>query len=126
MVNDIVNSGFPAKPSAPSNAGRTVAAASTSGSDAASAATPAEQSAKPSAEQLQSAVHKLNDYVQNIQRTLSFSVDEDTGTTVVKVIDTETKEVVRQIPAEEMLSLAAAIDNALDKKTSNLFVKEQV
>jgi flagellar protein FlaG len=37
---------------------------------------------------------------------LQFSIDEESGETVVKVVDTETDEVIRQIPSEEMLALA--------------------
>ncbi len=42
-------------------------------------------------------------------RTLNFSVDEESGKPVVKVIDFETKEVIRQIPSEEVLTMAKAI-----------------
>ncbi len=71
--------------------------------------------------QLDAAVSKLNDFVQNVQRDLSFSVDKDTGQTVVKVYDVKTKEVIRQIPAEETLKLAASID----KQVAQLFIKEK-
>lgn len=71
--------------------------------------------------QLSAAVSKLNDYVQSVQRDLSFSVDKDTGQTVVKVYDAKTQEVIRQIPAEETLRLAASID----KQVSQLFIKEK-
>ncbi len=35
---------------------------------------------------------------------LEFSVDKETGTTIIKVLDVETGEVVRQIPPEEVLA----------------------
>jgi flagellar protein FlaG len=73
------------------------------------------------ATQLDAAVSKLNDYVQNVQRNLSFSVDKDTGETVIKVYDAETKEVIRQLPPDETLKLAAVID----KQVAHLFVKER-
>ena len=57
-------------------------------------------------ETLDAAVRDINDYVQRVQRTLQFSVDDDTGTTVVKVLDSQTDEVVRQFPPEEALALA--------------------
>ena len=56
--------------------------------------------------ELNAAVAHINDYVQNVQRTLQFSVDDNTGTTVVKVLDSETDEVIRQFPPEEALALA--------------------
>jgi flagellar protein FlaG len=115
MINEIVNNGFLAKSSSP--AGSTTSSAS----GAKPAQKAPEKAVEPSSEQLDAAVSKLNDYVQNVQRTLSFSVDKDTGTTVVKVIDTQTNELVRQIPTEQMLKLAAD----LDEQTANLFVKER-
>ncbi len=56
--------------------------------------------------QLKAAVLDINEYVQSIQRTLQFSIDDETGTTVVKVLDSSTQEVIRQFPPEEVLALA--------------------
>ncbi len=55
---------------------------------------------------LQVAVSQINDYVQNLQRNLQFTVDEESGKDVVTVIDSESKEVIRQLPSEEALALA--------------------
>jgi len=52
------------------------------------------------------AVARINDFVQVVQRDLRFSVDAATGRTVVKVVDAETDQVVRQIPADEILAIA--------------------
>ena len=57
-------------------------------------------------EKLKSAVVELNKAVQNMQRNLEFSVDDITGQTVVKVLDKETDEIIRQMPSEEVLKLA--------------------
>ncbi|MGO1462827.1 MAG: flagellar protein FlaG [Marinobacter sp.] len=57
-------------------------------------------------EGLDDAVSQLNDYVQNVQRDLQFEVDNDSGQTIVKVVDQETREVVRQIPDEVAVRLA--------------------
>jgi flagellar protein FlaG len=62
-----------------------------------------------SAEQLGQAVEDVNQFVNAQGRTLNFSVDEESGKPVVKVIDFETKEVIRQIPSEEVLTMAKAI-----------------
>ncbi len=56
--------------------------------------------------ELKAAVLDINEYVQSIQRTLRFSIDDETGTTVVKVLNSETQEVIRQFPPEEVLALA--------------------
>lgn len=81
-----------------------------------------------SAEDLDATVRKLSDYVQSVERSLRFSVDEDSGRTVVKVMDIETDEVIRQIPAEEALRLvrhiaASSEDGA--KSSQGFFVREQ-
>lgn len=41
---------------------------------------------------------------------LQFSVDDNSGTRVVRLIDSDTKEVIRQIPTEEMIKIAEHID----------------
>lgn len=58
---------------------------------------------------LRDKVAQLNDYMQNLNRSLQFSVDEDSGDTVVKVIDSDTDEVVRQIPSESILKIRNAV-----------------
>ncbi len=52
------------------------------------------------------AVRDINTYLQKVQRNLEFSVDKETNRVVVKVIDAESGEVVRQIPAESVLAMA--------------------
>ena len=61
-------------------------------------------------EQLEDAVNQLNDFLKPINSAVQFTLDDDTGQTVVKVIDTATKEVIRQVPSEEMLNIARALD----------------
>lgn len=56
--------------------------------------------------QLDDAVSKLNDYVQIVQRDLQFEVNNELGQTVVRVVDQETQEVIRQIPDEVAMRLA--------------------
>ena len=57
-------------------------------------------------ENVTEAVTRLNDYVQSVQRDLQFQLDDTSGKTIVTVIDTQTSEVVRQIPDEVALKLA--------------------
>ncbi|WP_375177771.1 flagellar protein FlaG [Marinobacter mobilis] len=56
--------------------------------------------------QLDNAVSKLNDFVQTVQRDLQFEVDNDLGQTIVRVVDQQTQEVIRQMPDEVALRLA--------------------
>ena len=50
--------------------------------------------------------------MQNQKRALHFSVDEGSGRTVIRVIDPETAEVIRQIPPEEVLNLARQLEGS--------------
>ena len=67
---------------------------------------PTEQ-AKPTEEELNKVVSNLNEFVQSVRRELQFSVDDDTGRYIVKVLNKETDEVVRQIPSEEVLAISS-------------------
>lgn len=60
--------------------------------------------------QVKDAVNKVNEMVGGLARGLEFSVDDETNIRVVKVVDTESKEVIRQIPSEEILHIAEALD----------------
>ncbi|NMG17466.1 flagellar protein FlaG [Aromatoleum bremense] len=62
------------------------------------------------ADELREALDTINEVVHVHAANLSFSVDEDTRITVVKLIDSETDEVLRQIPSEEALQIAKALD----------------
>lgn len=88
-------------------------------SDAQSAAN--KETEKPgSTEQLTAAIEQANDFIKPFNGSLQFQIDKDTGTTVVKVIDVDTKEVIKQIPSEDMLNLAKALN-----QFKGLLVKQQ-
>lgn len=77
---------------------------------------PGEQKRKasqPTNEVLEQTVNKLNEFARSYQRSLDFSVDEASNRTVIKVINTETGEVVRQIPPEEVLELARNLESQM-------------
>ena len=61
-------------------------------------------------EDVANAVKATNEFVGSINDALQFSIDDETGKTIVKVIDTNTKEVIKQIPSEEMIAIAKALD----------------
>lgn len=58
------------------------------------------------AEQVSAAVAQMNEYIQTTQRDLHFSIDKESGETIVKVLDRQTQEVIRQIPDDVFLKLA--------------------
>lgn len=66
------------------------------------------------AQDVNTAVREINDYVQNLQRELNFSYDKSAGRTVIKVTDSDGK-VIRQIPPDEALALARHLRDVLDK-----------
>jgi len=61
-------------------------------------------------EAVAAAVQSANAYMQSVSSSLEFSLDDASGRTVVKVVDTETEEVLRQFPSEEMLAISKSID----------------
>lgn len=62
------------------------------------------------ATEISKAVSAINSYVQSLRRDLQFTIDEATDRPIVKVIDSETNEVIRQIPSEEVLALARSLE----------------
>ena len=61
-------------------------------------------------EQVQQAMEDVRNAIAPVAQDLLFSIDEDTGKTIVKVVDASTDEVIRQIPSEEIISIAKALD----------------
>lgn len=58
---------------------------------------------------LDAAVKKLNELVAPALQTVQFTMDEETDRVVVKVVDTETQKVLRQIPNEEVLAFSKTL-----------------
>jgi flagellar protein FlaG len=73
--------------------------------------TPAPPAQQPTAQQLQEAIQAMQRVVQPKASALQFSVDSASGTTVVKIVDGETGDVIRQIPSEEVLQVAQSIEH---------------
>jgi flagellar protein FlaG len=70
---------------------------------------------------VEDAVKRLADFVAPTNSEINFSIDEESGVRVVKILDSQSKEVLRQFPSEEAIQLAQALD-----KLQGLFVKEKV
>lgn len=87
---------------------------------AASEVQPQKKTGAEAEKELNDAVKTTNRFMQALSQNLQFSVDKDTNTTVVKLVDTQTKDVIRQIPSEEMLSIAKALD-----KLQGLLIKDK-
>ena len=64
-----------------------------------------------SASEVRNAANDINNALQTLTSSnLQFSVDNDTGQTIVRVVNVDTKEVIRQIPNEEAVAIAKSID----------------
>lgn len=72
------------------------------------------------------AVSRINDHVRPLNRDILFSVDDGTDRTIIRVLDTETQEVIREIPAKEVLALAKYLrESAPNEQADGLIIKAQ-
>lgn len=78
------------------------------------------QSAKQNSLSVEQAVDRLKQFVATSDAEINFAVDNTSGVQIVKIVDRNTKDVIRQIPSEEAISLAMALD-----KLQGLFVRER-
>lgn len=70
--------------------------------------------------ELKQRVDELNAAMKQHGSSVQFSIDDDSGRTIVKVVDTDTDTVLRQYPSKEMLAISKQID-----KFQGMFVKTQ-
>jgi flagellar protein FlaG len=61
---------------------------------------------------LDEAVGNINKSLKAAGQGVEFSIDDDSKRLVVKVVDQETREVLRQMPSVEALEIAKALDRA--------------
>ncbi|WP_200763833.1 flagellar protein FlaG [Nitrosophilus alvini] len=59
---------------------------------------------------IKKSIEDLNKKMSMLNSQLKIETDEDTGIQVVKIIDSETKEVIRQLPPDVVLKIAKYID----------------
>jgi len=67
------------------------------------------QQEKLNEEELINAIESANDSIQLYNRRLQFSIHEGTKEIMVKVIDTKTDKVIREIPNEKILDMVAKL-----------------
>ena len=63
-------------------------------------------------EQLEQMAQQLQDFMGEMNRSLQFKVDEDSGRDVIKVLDKNSGEVIKQYPSEEVLSLVSKLSES--------------
>ena len=115
-VNQISNHLSP--PLAAPTSGRTAppAGANPASDVAAAAAAPAQSAAKAppatGSDEVRKAAQQVNAALKaTASSDLQFSVEGDNKDVVVRVVDSQTKELIRQIPSEEMVAISKAMDN---------------
>jgi len=64
------------------------------------------QASQPTQEVIAKTAKQMESFVQSMGRELNFSVDQASGYSVVRVINPQTGEVIRQLPSEELLKIA--------------------
>jgi|GEM_PF-1291077 flagellar protein FlaG len=69
------------------------------------------ESEEISAQKLQHLTEAVDSYMSSLGVNLKFNIDERTDTVQVEVRDPETDKLIRKIPGDEMLDLAASIEN---------------
>jgi len=69
------------------------------------------KSAPPTPAQLQSAVDNINRAMRQNNSNVEFSIDKDTRQSVVRVVDSQSGDVIRQFPSEEVMAIAREIDH---------------
>jgi flagellar protein FlaG len=68
------------------------------------------KSEEPSSKSIETAVSEINNYVEKFSTKISFSIDAESERPMIIVKDSETGEVIRQIPAKELLSLSEKME----------------
>ncbi|WP_147070331.1 flagellar protein FlaG [Sulfuriferula plumbiphila] len=84
---------------------------------------PAQEPSKPApvdAAELKHALDAINKFLKPITSNIEFSIDPDSGRTLVKIVDTETNTVIRQTPSKEVLAIAKELD-----KLQGLLIREK-
>lgn len=105
---------------APGNAATPSSNSPSRGAPAAAGANAGNEGRAPARDAVEKAVGKLNENPQFTAQGLRFSIDEESGKTVVKIVDSETQEILRQIPSADALALAHSID-----KMQGLLLREK-
>jgi flagellar protein FlaG len=75
---------------------------------------------------LDKAIAELQDFVDGLGRSLSFRRDESIEKSVITVRDTQTNQVVRQIPSEEVVAISRQIREEMMEMRAGLLMDKTV
>jgi len=73
-----------------------------------------------SRDEITNAVSRLEKFVAPNQSDINFTLDESSGLQIVKIVDRKTQEIIRQMPSEDAVALAQALD-----KLQGLLIKDK-
>lgn len=99
----------------------------TSSTDAPASAREASSAKAEQKANLDEASRSLQDYLKGLPSDLQFRQDEDSGKTFFKVVNPVTREVIRQVPSEEVLAMARKLKelDLLGNKASGLLLDHE-
>ena len=100
------------KPAAPAVSAQAQAEAEATQTVQAVQATQQSGAAELSPDQLELMAEEMQTFIGSFNRSLQFKVDEDSGRNVVTVLDSDTGDVIRQIPSEELLDVINRLNEA--------------
>jgi len=72
-------------------------------------------------EQLEKMAQQLQEFMGEMNRSLQFQVDEDSGRDVIKVLDKDTGDIIKQYPSEEVLNMVSKLS-----ETAGLLIDQTV
>ena len=70
--------------------------------------------------EVEQAVEQMKDFAQVTSRQLQFDVDDDSGRTVIRVLDKDSGDVIRQIPSEEVLAMARHMKELMEEESAKV------
>ena len=75
---------------------------------------------------IDAAIEELRGFIESLGRDLSFRRDESLQKSIITVFDTNTREVVRQIPSEEVVAISRQIKADLDELRAGILINGRV
>ena len=88
----------------------------------------AQKTEKESAEEIEQAFAEISEFMNVYNRNVNFSMDEKSEKTVIKVFDSDSQELIKQFPSEDLIKLAQKIRELrqdVDLK-SGIFLDEKI
>ncbi len=64
-------------------------------------------------------IEEFQNFNQSIDRSLQFKIDEELGVTIVRVVDKQTDELIRQFPPEELINLSKRLKELNEENSGN-------